>query len=275
MHRTPLSGTQRTRRTSARNLGTRALKNRLSRHRTPGRGSHRTYPCRSAGRCNRRDGTRRRSFVDRTRSGLRNNHARRGNLQRTRRWRGRATRDWSLRPHSWCSRRRRRRRELHRRSGWRSCRTYWSRNRRKRWNYAWSRSRSRLFRHLGDHFRSCSGRWRRNRRCGNHWRSGRGRWSHHRRRNRWLGGNNRHCGPNRSRGRFLLLRDGFQHISRPGDVRQIDLGLNFLFAAQRPRGTGGRGLRFGRAADMGPYLLRFMLLERTGMGLLLRHPDDR
>jgi hypothetical protein len=70
------------------------------------------------------------------------------------------------------------------------------------------------------------------------------------------------------------LRDRFQHISRPGDVRQIDLGLDFLFAAQRARGPGGRRLRFGRAADVGPYFFRFMLLERTGMRLLLRHPDD-
>jgi hypothetical protein len=57
-------------------------------------------------------------------------------------------------------------------------------------------------------------------------------------------------------------------------VRQIDLGLDFFFAAQWARGTGGRRLRFGRAADVGSHFFRFMLLERTGMGLLLRHPDD-
>ena len=72
---------------------------------------------------------------------------------------------------------------------------------------------------------------------------------------------------------FLLLRDGFQHVSGTGDVRQIDLGLDFFFAAQRARGPGRRRLRFGRAADVGPYFFCFMLLERTGMGLLLRHPD--
>jgi hypothetical protein len=70
------------------------------------------------------------------------------------------------------------------------------------------------------------------------------------------------------------LRDGFQHISRPGDVRQINLGLDFFFATQRPRGLCSRRRRFGRAAQVDPYLFRFVILERTGMGLLLRHPDD-
>ena len=74
---------------------------------------------------------------------------------------------------------------------------------------------------------------------------------------------------------FLLLRNRLQHISGPGDVRQIDLGLDFFFAAQWARRARRRRLRFGRAADVGPYFFSFMLLERTGMGLLLRHPDER
>jgi len=69
------------------------------------------------------------------------------------------------------------------------------------------------------------------------------------------------------------LRDGFQHIAGPGDVRQIDLGLDFFFAAQWARGPGRRRLRFGRAADVRPHFFRFMLFDRTGMRLLLRHPD--
>ena len=109
------------------------------------------------------------------------------------------------------------------------------------------------------------GCWRRRR-----WSCGRCR----RRRSR-LGRNRRRCRSNRGRSRFLLLRDCFQHISRPGDVRQIDLGLDFFFAALSARGAGRRGLRLGRPTEVGPYLFRFMLLERTGMGLLLRHPDDR
>jgi hypothetical protein len=58
-------------------------------------------------------------------------------------------------------------------------------------------------------------------------------------------------------------------------MRQIDLGLDFFFAAQYTRGPGRRCLRFGRAAEVEPHFFRFMLLERTGMGLLLRHPDER
>jgi hypothetical protein len=58
-------------------------------------------------------------------------------------------------------------------------------------------------------------------------------------------------------------------------VRQIDLGLDFFFAANRARGPGRRRLRFGRAAEVHSHFFRFMLFERTGMGLLLSHPDQR
>jgi hypothetical protein len=58
-------------------------------------------------------------------------------------------------------------------------------------------------------------------------------------------------------------------------VRQIDLGFDFLFAAQWARGLSSRSLRFGGAADVGSHFFRFMLLERTGMGLLLGHPNVR
>jgi len=58
-------------------------------------------------------------------------------------------------------------------------------------------------------------------------------------------------------------------------MRQINLGLDFFIAAQRARGPGRRCLRVGRAAEVDPHFFRFMFLERTGMGLLLRHPDDR
>jgi hypothetical protein len=36
----------------------------------------------------------------------------------------------------------------------------------------------------------------------------------------------------RRRSRFLLLRDRSQHISRTGNVRQINLGFDFFFAAK-------------------------------------------
>jgi hypothetical protein len=44
-------------------------------------------------------------------------------------------------------------------------------------------------------------------------------------------------------------------------VRQIDLGLDFFFTAQRARGTRRRRLGFGRAANVGPHFFSFMLLE--------------
>jgi len=71
------------------------------------------------------------------------------------------------------------------------------------------------------------------------------------------------------------LRDGLEHISRPGNVRQIDLGLNFFFAAQRAGGLRGVRLRFAGGAEVGAYFYRFVLLQRTGMRLLLCHPDER
>ena len=58
-------------------------------------------------------------------------------------------------------------------------------------------------------------------------------------------------------------------------MRQIDLGLDFFFAAQRAGGACGRSLRFGRTADVGPYFFRFVLFQRTGVRLFLGHPDER
>jgi len=271
MHWTTFTRTQRTRRTSAGNLRTRALKNWLSRHRTPGRGTHR--PRRGACLCNRRDRTRRRSFVDGTRSGLRNNHAWRWGLRRTRRWRRRTCRDRSLRRGRACHRRPRRHRSLNRGRCRRSCRSYRHSDGRGSRSDCRGRTRSRPLRRRGDYFRSS--RWRCNYGCGSRRCKGRRSCFHCRRQGHWLGRDRRCSWPSRSCYRFLLLRNSFQHIAGPRDVRQIDLSLDFFFTAQLARGTGRRRLCFGRAADVGPYFFRFMLLERTGMGLLLRHPDDR
>ena len=75
--------------------------------------------------------------------------------------------------------------------------------------------------------------------------------------------------------RFPLVQYGFEHVSRMGDVRQVDLGFDFFFAAQRAGWLGPVSRRFGQAAEVGPHLFRFMLFERTGMGLLLGHSDER
>jgi hypothetical protein len=44
-------------------------------------------------------------------------------------------------------------------------------------------------------------------------------------------------------------------------MRQINLGLDFFFAAQRARRTCRRRLRFGRTAKMDPHFFCFVLLE--------------
>jgi hypothetical protein len=58
-------------------------------------------------------------------------------------------------------------------------------------------------------------------------------------------------------------------------VRQIDLCLDLFFAPQSAGWLGGGCLRFAGGAEVGTYLLRFMLFQRTGMCLLLGHPDFR
>jgi hypothetical protein len=267
MHGTTLARTQGTRRASPGNLRTRTLKNRLARDGPARRGTH--GACGSPGLRGGRDRTRRRSFVYRTRSRLRNNHARRRRLRRT----------------CHCRRRRRTRRGCRRlRRSWsgdcRCWRRRWGRRRSRRARGRWNslrrggrRGSSGLLDGGRRHLRTRG----RRRRCDRGCRRRRRRWRrlYRRRHYRGLGRNWRRCRPNRGCSRFLLLRDRLQHISRPGNMRQIDLGLDLFFAARRARGAGGRRLRLRRATDVGPYLFRFVLLERTGMGLLLRHSDDR
>ena len=123
-------------------------------------------------------------------------------------------------------------------------------------------SRSVRHRLWNDHARRrCLNDWRRRRRhdgCG--WgRSGlRRNW-----RNHGLRGNRRrYRRPNWRRGNcFLLLGNRPQHITRTGDVRQINLGFDFFFAAQRARGTRRGALRFSRAADVGPHFFCFVVLK--------------
>jgi hypothetical protein len=58
-------------------------------------------------------------------------------------------------------------------------------------------------------------------------------------------------------------------------MRQINLGLDFFFAAHRTRGARRRALRFGRAAEIRPHLLGFMVLDGTGVRLFLSHAHLR
>jgi hypothetical protein len=71
----------------------------------------------------------------------------------------------------------------------------------------------------------------------------------------------------------LLRPDGAQNVAGLGNVREVDLGLDFVginsAAAHRP----ARWLRLAVGLEMGPHLGRFVLFQRTGMGLLLGDPD--
>jgi hypothetical protein len=258
MHWTALAGTQwRTRRThaAAGPLWTRTLENWLTGYGTSWCGTHR--PDGSPGLRDGRDRTRRRSFIYRTRSGLRNNHARR--------WRPRRS---CNRRRNWTRWRNSRRRSC-RRGDWRDRCWGWRRDhgRRRHWRTRgcnhWRRRRSR--RNCGplNHGRYHSGtnrrRWRNNGRRG--WRNNRRRRL--RRRSDHGSGHDwrRWYEPWRRRNRFLLLCDGSQNIARPGDVRQIDFGLNFFFATQNARGFVIGGLRLGRAADICAHLFRLVILD--------------
>ncbi len=284
MHWTALAGTKGTRPTNSwRSLRPGTLKNRLARNGSSRRRTHCTDR-RSGLRCwCRRSRTRRRSLIDGTWSGLGNNHARCRWLRRGRNRRsGWTRRAWSCGSkgrrgsgHRWRGRRRWSDHYWWRSRGtnrWRSCCRGRSWCRRCNWNgRLFSRRRhNRGTRSRSGRLRSGNGNWRCRRRrgssrlrCRSHDCGPRG--SDRRRGARWR----------RRGGSFLLLRDRLEHITRTGNVRQINLGLDFFFAAQCARRARRRRLRFRRAADVGSYFFRFVVLQRTGMGLLLRHPDER
>jgi hypothetical protein len=278
MHRPPLAGTKRrTWPTHSRRCRTRPLKDGLtpnwtswSRTRTRGRLS------------NRHTRSRRRSFVNRTRSGLRNDHARgwswRCGLSRRCYWTRR--RDWRCRSRDGRSRGRRRSRRH-------NCRRWNCRHRTRRrynrlsCNRSWLfdlRRRGRWLRRSSGHNRFFCCRWGGDRRC---WRShSRSRGCH---RSWRFCGNRRSCGSGRRRhccrslrrmlDRFLLLRDRSQHIARTRNVRQINLGLDFLFAAGRMgRFRGLRG-RLPPTAQVRPHFFGFVFFERAGVSLLLGDSD--
>jgi hypothetical protein len=69
--------------------------------------------------------------------------------------------------------------------------------------------------------------------------------------------------------RSLLLTDGIQNVAGPGNIGEIDLGLNLIaFNAARAR-VFRRGLGFAGDAQVSPHLLRFVLFNGTGMRFLL------
>ena len=217
MHRTALARTQgRTRRalSSWCSLRTRTLKNRLAGNWAAG---CRTNCSRGPSVSSGRDRTRRRSFVHGTRTGLRNDQARRRRLRRPRRNRRRSGTRCSRCDLRTC-------RSTHRRRSWRGRGTYRrrgrsSRSRRSGHGCGWRNNgllsygrsngpRSRRRSRRGDR----SGRCRRRRDCPRRCRRRdcglRRYWSRRARARR-----------RRSRSSFLLLSDCSQHISGAGDMR--------------------------------------------------------
>jgi hypothetical protein len=71
----------------------------------------------------------------------------------------------------------------------------------------------------------------------------------------------------------LLADDRLQDIARLGNMRKIDLGLDFVsISPAGPRGSA-RGLGFAGGAEVCAHLHRLVLFKGTGMSLLLRDPN--
>ncbi len=243
MHRTPLARTQyRTLPRRPRRLRPCALENWLSWHGTSRR---RARPADRRGR----------SFVHRTRSSLRHDHAGRGS-------RGRSRFRRSDRRRRRCLLGRRGTRERRRRCGLRRNRNgrWWRRTR--TWRSRRCRCRRRLWRNHNDGRRPLcrygSGGhepwrwWRLNRRLGRRRLRGSGRSLGLRFR--------RGCGRRgrlgcRTRRRmlcfFLFLCNRAQHVAGTRDMREVNLGLEFVFTV-RARRLRARGGGFGMSTEMLP-----------------------
>ncbi len=130
----------------------------------------------------------------------------------------------------------------------------WPRARRR--NYKFRRSRRRRSRR--------SGRLRRGN--GRDWRSGRnGRLGLDARRGRWWSV--------RYRRSLLLADDGPESVTGLGNIREVDLSLDFIAVGARRPGRPTGTLRRAGNAETGTDFVRFMVFERTGMALLLGDSD--
>jgi hypothetical protein len=68
----------------------------------------------------------------------------------------------------------------------------------------------------------------------------------------------------------VLLADGIQNVARPGNMREIDLGLNSIAINAAGASVPGSALCFAGSAQVRTHLLRFVLFHGTGVRLLLR-----
>jgi hypothetical protein len=61
--------------------------------------------------------------------------------------------------------------------------------------------------------------------------------------------------------RSLLLGDGAQHVARPRNMREVDLGLDLFFAVNgSQRRLRRTGRRIEAPAEMPPYQFCFVIL---------------
>jgi len=72
-------------------------------------------------------------------------------------------------------------------------------------------------------------------------------------------------------GYSFLLCDGAQHVSRPRNIRQVNLGLDAFVAVGGTRSLRRTRRSLGAAAEMLPHQFRFVIFQRTGVRFLLRH----
>ena len=146
---------------------------------------------------------------------------------------------------------------------------HWScglrRSGRRRGRKSWPRARSRNYKFRRSRRRRSGGR-RLRRGNGRGWRSGRnGRLG--------LDGGAAGGGVSANRRSLLLADDGPESVTGLGNIREVDLGLDFIaVGASRPGRPTGTLRRAGNA-ETGTHFVRFMVFERTGMALLLGDSD--
>jgi hypothetical protein len=71
--------------------------------------------------------------------------------------------------------------------------------------------------------------------------------------------------------RSLLLADRIQNVAWPGNIGEIDFGLNLIAIDAAGARLFCRALRFAAGAQVNAHLLRFVLFNRTGVRFLLRN----
>jgi hypothetical protein len=67
----------------------------------------------------------------------------------------------------------------------------------------------------------------------------------------------------------LLLADGIENVTWPGNLREIDLGLDLVALNAAGARVFGQGLGFAGDLKVRAHLHRFVLFHGTGVRLLL------